>query len=54
MSASRNALRCAGMGAAFGFAFFGGEELLNLGLARPLGLVNTLELLPFYVLVPAG
>lgn len=42
------------MGAAFGFAFFGGEELLNLGLARPLGLVNTLELLPFYVLVPAA
>jgi arylsulfatase A-like enzyme len=53
MASVQNATRCAGMGASFGMAFLGSEELLNVFIGAPLRLGELVQVLPFYVLVPA-
>jgi arylsulfatase A-like enzyme len=54
MSRLKQALPLAGTGAALGLAFFGLEELLHLLLGEPhLQALQILQLLPFYVLLPA-
>lgn len=54
MASVQNATRCAGMGASFGMAFLGSEELLNVFIGAPLRLGELAQVLPFYVLVPAA
>ncbi|MFT5583913.1 MAG: hypothetical protein ACI9VR_001497 [Cognaticolwellia sp.] len=54
MTRLKQALPLAGTGAALGLVFFGMEELLHLVLQEPhLQANQILQLLPFYVLVPA-
>lgn len=54
MASVQNATRCAGMGASFGMAFLGSEELLNVFIGAPLRLGELVQVLPFYVLIPAA
>lgn len=50
----QGAIRCAAMGAAFGFATLGAEEVLHWALRHPsLRWDELLQLLPFYVGLPA-